>query len=108
MKGRDGFNLRYLRRNEITALARRICVADTADIDRFLIAWFWHRPPSADLDQVGAVMETARRMGKSDLGKTDAEGKNVRNNFYILADESVRERQQARSPSHRAGTGREQ
>ena len=72
MRGRDGFNLRYLRRNEIVALARRMGVADTADIDRFLIAWFRHRPPSADLDQVGAVIERARRMGKPDLSEADA------------------------------------
>lgn len=73
MKGRDGFDLRYLRRNEIVALARRIGVADTTDIDRFLIAWFWHRPPSADRDPTGAVIEIGRRMGKADLTDTDAE-----------------------------------
>jgi hypothetical protein len=73
MKGRDGFNLRYLRRNEIVALARRHGVADTCDLDRFLIAWFWHRPPSADEDQTGAVIEIARRMGKPDLTEAEAE-----------------------------------
>jgi hypothetical protein len=73
MRGRDGFNLRYLRRNEIVALARRMGVADTADIDRFLIAWFWHRPTSADLDQVGAVIHVAWRMGKRDLTESNAE-----------------------------------
>jgi hypothetical protein len=73
MKGRGGVDLRYLRRNEIVALARRIGVADTADLDRFLIAWFWHRPSSADKDQIGAVIEIARRMGKPDLTEIEAE-----------------------------------
>jgi hypothetical protein len=73
MQGRDGFNLRYLRRNEIVALARRIGVADTDDLDRFLIAWWWHRPPTADWDQVGAIIGIAQRMGRPDLGEAEAE-----------------------------------
>jgi len=73
MKGRDGFNLRYLRRNEIVCLARRLGVADTVDIDRFLIAWYWHRPPSANKDPIGAVIDIALRMGKPDLTEAEAE-----------------------------------
>src|SRR4051812_30479442 len=73
MRGRDGFNLRYLRRNEIVALARRLGVAETCDLDRFLIAWIWHRPPSADEDPPGAVIEAAWRMGKPDLTAEEAE-----------------------------------
>ena len=72
MKGRNGVDLRYLRRYEIIALARHMGVADTCDLDRFLIAWWWHRPLSADDDPVGAVIEAARRIGRPDLSENEA------------------------------------
>jgi hypothetical protein len=65
----------YLRRWEIINIARRKGVADTDDLDRFLLAWFWHRPLSADKDPVGALIEVAGRMGRGDL--TPAEAKEI-------------------------------
>jgi hypothetical protein len=57
----------FLRRAEIVRLARHLGVADTDDFDRFLLAWFWHRPLTADRDPVGALIDVAARMGKPDL-----------------------------------------
>jgi hypothetical protein len=50
-------------------------VADTIDLERFLKVWFWHRPPSADHDQVGALIEVAWRMGRDNF--TEAEAKEI-------------------------------
>jgi hypothetical protein len=63
----------YLRRAEIIVIARRKGVADTEDLDRFLIAWFWHRLPSANRDPIGALIGVAKRMGRDDF--TEAEAK---------------------------------
>lgn len=60
MKGRNGVDLRYLRRYEIIALARHMGVADTCDLDRFLIAWWWHRP-SRPWDAEGISRRTWER-----------------------------------------------
>jgi hypothetical protein len=62
----------YLRRLEIITIARRKDVADTDDLDRFLICWFWHRPISADHDPIGALIGVALRMGKADLPEAEA------------------------------------
>jgi hypothetical protein len=45
----------YFRRAEIITIARRKEVPDTDDLDRFLKAWFWHRPTSADKDPIGSL-----------------------------------------------------
>jgi hypothetical protein len=73
MREQDGFtHIRRLRRGQIAALARHIGVADTGDLDRFLIAWLWHGTPYARKDPIGAVIEAARRMGKPDLTEAEA------------------------------------
>jgi len=63
----------YLRRAEIIVIARRKHVADTADLDRFLVAWFWHRPKSADADPIGTLIHVAWRMGRANLTSAEAE-----------------------------------
>jgi hypothetical protein len=74
MTEHDGYaRIKRLRRGQIAALARHIGVADTADLDRFLIAWLWNGTAYARQDPVGAVIEAARRMGKPDLTEGDAE-----------------------------------
>jgi len=65
-------NLFYVRRAEIIVIARRKGVADTDDLDRFLISWFWHRPPSADQDPIGALIGIALRMGRNDFTASEA------------------------------------
>jgi hypothetical protein len=62
----------YYRRIEIIVIARRKGVADTVDIDRFLIVWFWHRPVSADTDPVGSLIHAASRMGREDFTPAEA------------------------------------
>jgi hypothetical protein len=57
----------FLRRAEIVRLARHHGVADTNDLDRFLLAWFWHRPLTADRDPIGSLIDVAARMGKINL-----------------------------------------
>ena len=65
----------YLRRVEIIIIARRKGVADTDDLDRFLICWFWHRPASADQDPIGTLIYVAGRMGRDNF--TSAEAKEI-------------------------------
>jgi hypothetical protein len=60
-------DLYYFRRAEIITIARRKGVADTDDLDRFLIAWFWHRPTSADKGPTGSLIYTAHRMGQNNF-----------------------------------------
>jgi hypothetical protein len=62
----------YLRRAEIITIARRKGVADAVDLDRFLKAWFWHRPTSADQDPIGALIHVAWRMGRNNLTAREA------------------------------------
>jgi hypothetical protein len=62
-----------LRRAEIITIAMHKRVGDTDDLDRFLKAWFWHRPLSFDQDPVGALIEVAARMGRRDLTEAEAE-----------------------------------
>ena len=62
----------YLRRIEIIVIARRKGVADTEDIARFLIVWFWHRPPSADEDPIGSLIHIAWQMGRDNYTATEA------------------------------------
>jgi hypothetical protein len=44
--------------------------ADTDDLPRWLIAWVWHNWEAKD--QVGAVMECARRIGRKGMQPTEA------------------------------------
>jgi hypothetical protein len=60
------------RRAEIIRIAQRKGVADTADLDRFLIAWFWHRPLSAHRNPTTSLVDIAWRMGRGDLAVSDA------------------------------------
>lgn len=62
----------FYRRVETIAIARRKGVADTVDIDRFLIVWFWHRPTSADQDPIGSLIHAASRMGRDNLAPAEA------------------------------------
>jgi hypothetical protein len=62
-----------LRRAEIIVIAIRKGVADTEDLDRFLIAWFWHRPMSAYRDPITALIDVAKRMGRDDFTEAEAE-----------------------------------
>jgi hypothetical protein len=63
----------HFRRSEIIVIARRKDVADTDDLDRFLIAWFWHRPTSADKDPIGSLISVAWRMGRHNFMPSEAE-----------------------------------
>jgi hypothetical protein len=65
----------FLRRAEIIVIAQRKGVADTDDLDRFLISWFWHRPASADQDPIGTLVYVALRMGRN--GFTTAEANEI-------------------------------
>jgi hypothetical protein len=65
--------LYYLRRKEIITIASRKGVADTEDLDRFLICWFWHRPTSAAKDPIGALVYIAWRMGRNNFTAAEAQ-----------------------------------
>ena len=67
------FNWRVKRRREIELHARHVGAADTDDLSKWLVAWVWDNPRSKD--QVGAVMECARRIGRK--GFTEAEAQDV-------------------------------
>jgi hypothetical protein len=67
------FNWRVKRRREIELHARHVGAADTEDLSKWLVAWVWDNPRSRD--QVGAVMECARRIGRK--GFTEAEAEDV-------------------------------
>ena len=58
---RQNFDLLAKRRKEIVLHARYVGAAQTDDFDRWLIAWVCHNPKAKD--QIGAVMEAAKRMG---------------------------------------------
>jgi hypothetical protein len=58
-------------RREIERHARYKGAADTDDLARWLIAWKWFNPWSKD--QVGALIEAARRMGRKHLTIAQAE-----------------------------------
>jgi hypothetical protein len=60
-KLRRGFDLNQRRRIEIERHAIHVGAAETDDLCRWLIAWIWHNPGAKD--QVGAVIECARRLG---------------------------------------------
>jgi hypothetical protein len=62
----------HLRRSEIIVAAQRKGVAATDYLDRFLIAWFWHRPTSADKDPIGSLIYTAGRMGRRNFTRSEA------------------------------------
>jgi hypothetical protein len=65
-----GFDINAQRRAEIVRHARYVGAADTDDLSRWLTAWIRHNPNSKD--QVGAVIEAARRMGRADMTPADA------------------------------------
>ena len=71
--GEEGFDSRVRRRREIALHARAVGAADTDDLSLWLIAWVWSNPKAKD--QVWAVTECARRMGRK--GFTDAEAEAV-------------------------------
>jgi hypothetical protein len=53
--------------------ARHVGAADTDDLSQWLIAWVWSNPKAKD--QIWAVMECARRIGRK--GFTEPEAKDV-------------------------------
>lgn len=63
----------HFRRSEIIVIARRKDVADTDDLGRSLIAWFWHRPPSANQDPIRSLIGVAWRMGRDNFMPAEAE-----------------------------------
>ena len=68
---RKRFDRRVRRRREIEWHAKDVGAAETDDLSRWLIAWIWHNPQAKD--QIGAVIECARRMGRKDFTRTEAE-----------------------------------
>jgi hypothetical protein len=70
IRRRQQFDLAVRRRREIEAHARHLGAAETDDFDRWLIAWIWHNKESKD--QLGAVIEAARRMGRKGMRKGEA------------------------------------
>ncbi|HEY7665866.1 MAG TPA: hypothetical protein VH934_22335 [Xanthobacteraceae bacterium] len=69
-KLRQGFDLNQRRRIEIERHAIHVGAAETDDLCRWLIAWIWHNPGAKD--QVGAVIECARRLGRPDMSPAAA------------------------------------
>jgi hypothetical protein len=67
---RQGFDLNQRRRIEIERHAIHVGAAETDDLCRWLIAWVWHNPGAKD--QVGAVIECARRVGRHDMSQAAA------------------------------------
>jgi hypothetical protein len=61
-RGRNKFDLQAKRRREIVSHARHVGAAKTDDFSRWLIAWVWHNQQNRK-DQIGALIEAARRMG---------------------------------------------
>lgn len=64
------FNWRVKRRREIELHARYVGAADTEDLSKWLVAWVWDNPRSRD--QVGALIECARRLGRRGFTETEA------------------------------------
>ena len=58
-------------RREIERHGRHQGGADSDDLPRWLIAWVWFNPQAKD--QIGAVMECARRVGRERFTPADAE-----------------------------------
>ena len=58
-------------RREIERHGRHQGTADSDDLPRWLIAWVWFNPQAED--QIGAVMECARRIGRECFTPADAE-----------------------------------
>ena len=58
-------------RREIERHGRHQGAADSDDLPRWLIAWVWFNPQAED--QIGAVMECARRIGRECFTPADAE-----------------------------------
>jgi hypothetical protein len=69
-KLRHGFDLNQRRRIEIERHAIHVSAAETEDLCRWLIAWVWHNPGAKD--QVGAVIECARRLGHQQMSPAAA------------------------------------
>jgi hypothetical protein len=59
----SNFNFPAKRRSEIVRHARYVGAGETEDLSRWLIEWVWNNPNSKD--QIGAVMEAAKRMGRT-------------------------------------------
>jgi hypothetical protein len=68
---RKRFDRRAKRRRETECHAKYVGAADTDDLSRWLMAWIWHNPQAKD--QIGAVIECARRMGRTGFTAADAE-----------------------------------
>jgi DNA-binding transcriptional regulator YiaG len=68
---RKRFDKRVRRRREIEWHAKDVGAAETDDLSRWLIAWIWHNQQAKD--QTGAVIECARRMGRKDFTRAEAE-----------------------------------
>jgi hypothetical protein len=68
---RKKFDFWVRRRREIERHACEVGAAHTDDLSRWLIAWVWHNGRSRD--QIGAVIECARRMGREGFTPADAE-----------------------------------
>lgn len=68
---RKTFDLWAKRRREIEQHAIEAGAAGTDDLSRWLIAWVWHNARSKD--QIGAVIECARRMGRRGFTSAEAE-----------------------------------
>jgi hypothetical protein len=69
-KLRQAFDLNRRRRIESERHALNVGAAQTEDLSRWLIAWIWHNPSAKD--QVGAVIECARRMGRDNMSSAAA------------------------------------
>jgi hypothetical protein len=69
-KLRQAFDLNGRRRIEIERHAIHVGASETDDLSRWLIAWIWHNPNAKD--QVGAVIECARRVGRTDMSPAAA------------------------------------
>ena len=69
-KIRQAFDFNRRRRIEIERHAIQVGAAQTEDLSRWLIAWIWHNPSAKD--QVGAVIECVRRMGRDDMSPAEA------------------------------------
>jgi hypothetical protein len=67
---RKHFDRTVRRRREIEAHARHVGAADTDDLSRWLIAWVWHNWQSKD--QINALIECARRMGRKGMPPAEA------------------------------------
>jgi hypothetical protein len=69
-KLRQAFDFNWRRRIEIERHAIHVGAAETEHLSRWLIAWVWHNPGAKD--QVGSVIECARRIGRDDMSPSAA------------------------------------